>query len=56
VRQYRVVMRKQPPLLGLVASVASVAVITGLVYALKQAVPVVSTGVVYMLAVQHWRA
>jgi two-component system, OmpR family, sensor histidine kinase KdpD len=29
----------------------SVAVITGLVYALKEAVPVVSTGVVYMLAV-----
>ena len=29
----------------------SVAVITGLVYALKEAVPVVSTGVVYMIAV-----
>ena len=50
-RQYCVVMRKQPPLLGLLASVASVALITALVYALKEAVPVVSTGVVYMLAV-----
>ena len=36
---------------GLVASLASVAVITALVYALKEVVPVVSTGVVYMLAV-----
>jgi two-component system sensor histidine kinase KdpD len=36
---------------GIAASVLSVAVITGLVYALKEAVPVVSTGVVYMLAV-----
>jgi two-component system, OmpR family, sensor histidine kinase KdpD len=51
VRQYCVVTQKQPPLMGLLASVASVAVITALVYALKQAVPVVSTGVVYMLAV-----
>ncbi len=50
-RQYCVVTQKQPPLLGLLASVASVAVITALVYGLKQAVPVVSTGVVYMLAV-----
>jgi two-component system, OmpR family, sensor histidine kinase KdpD len=38
-------------MLGIVAAIASVAVITGLVYALKEVVPVVSTGVVYMLAV-----
>jgi two-component system sensor histidine kinase KdpD len=36
---------------GLVASLASVAAITALVYGLKEAVPVVSTGVVYLLAV-----
>ena len=44
-------MRRQPVLLGVAASVASVAAITALVYGLKEAVPVVSTGVVYLLAV-----
>jgi two-component system sensor histidine kinase KdpD len=36
---------------GLLVAVASVAVITGAIYALREIVPVVSTGVVYMLAV-----
>jgi two-component system sensor histidine kinase KdpD len=36
---------------GLAVAVFSVAVITGLIYGLRELVPVVSTGVVYMLAV-----
>ena len=36
---------------GLLAAAASVAVITGLIFGLRELVPVVSTGVVYMLAV-----
>ena len=44
-------MRRQSLSSGLVASLASVALITALVYGLKEVVPVVSTGVVYMLAV-----
>jgi two-component system sensor histidine kinase KdpD len=51
VRQYCGVTRRPSSIAGIAASVLSVAVITGLVYALKEAVPVVSTGVVYMLAV-----
>jgi two-component system, OmpR family, sensor histidine kinase KdpD len=34
-----------------VAAVASVALVTALIYALRELVPVVSTGVVYILAV-----
>jgi two-component system, OmpR family, sensor histidine kinase KdpD len=37
--------------IGLLAAAASVAVITGLIFGLRELVPVVSTGVVYMLAV-----
>jgi two-component system, OmpR family, sensor histidine kinase KdpD len=36
---------------GLLVAVASVAVITGLIFGLRELVPVLSTGVVYMLAV-----
>jgi two-component system, OmpR family, sensor histidine kinase KdpD len=36
---------------GLIVAVASVAVITGLIFALREAVPVLSLGVIYMLAV-----
>ena len=43
--------RRQSLLSGLAASIASVAAITALVYGLREVVPVVSTGVVYMLAV-----
>jgi two-component system, OmpR family, sensor histidine kinase KdpD len=50
-REYCGVTRKPSLISGIVAALVSVAVITGLIYALKQAVPVVSTGVVYMLAV-----
>jgi len=50
-RQYCGVTRRPSFLSGIVAAIASVAVITGLVYALKEVVPVVSTGVLYMLAV-----
>jgi two-component system sensor histidine kinase KdpD len=50
-RQYCGVTRGRPLLTGVLVSVASVAAITAVVYPLKQAVPVVSTGVVYMLAV-----
>jgi two-component system sensor histidine kinase KdpD len=45
------VLQKRSPWTGLLAAVASVAVITALIYPLKQVVPVVSTGVVYTLAV-----
>jgi two-component system, OmpR family, sensor histidine kinase KdpD len=51
VRQYCGVTRRRSLPYGILAGVGSVAVITALVYPLKQAVPVVSTGVVYMLAV-----
>jgi two-component system, OmpR family, sensor histidine kinase KdpD len=45
------VLQKRSLLSGLVAAVVSVAVITGLIYPLREVVPVVSTGVVYTLAV-----
>jgi two-component system sensor histidine kinase KdpD len=45
------VLPRRSPLIGLLAAVLSVAVITGLIYGLREVVPVVSTGVVYMLAV-----
>jgi two-component system, OmpR family, sensor histidine kinase KdpD len=45
------VLRKRSPATGLLAAAASVAVITGLIYGLRELVPVVSTGVVYLLAV-----
>jgi two-component system sensor histidine kinase KdpD len=50
-REYCGVTRKPSLISGIVAALVSVAVITGIIYALKQAVPVVSTGVLYMLAV-----
>ena len=36
---------------GLVAAVVSVAAITGVIFGLREAVPVLSTGVVYLLGV-----
>jgi two-component system sensor histidine kinase KdpD len=45
------VLQKRSLWSGLLASVLSVAVITGLIYPLREIVPVVSTGVVYTLAV-----
>ena len=44
-------LRYRSPLVGLAASVGSVALITLLIYPLREVVPVVSTGVVYTLAV-----
>ena len=44
-------MRRPPSPLGLVAAVLAVAVTTALIFPLSEAVPVVSTGVVYLLAV-----
>jgi hypothetical protein len=41
------VLRYRSPLVGLAASVGSVALITLLIYPLREVVPVVSTGVVY---------
>jgi two-component system, OmpR family, sensor histidine kinase KdpD len=45
------VLEKRSPLSGLVVAVLSVALVTGLIYPLREVVPVVSTGVVYTLAV-----
>jgi two-component system, OmpR family, sensor histidine kinase KdpD len=45
------VLRSRPLTLGLAVSAGSVAVITGVIYGLRELVPVVSTGVVYLLAV-----
>jgi two-component system, OmpR family, sensor histidine kinase KdpD len=45
------VLDRRSHLAGLAASVVSVAVITALIYAIREIAPVVSTGVVYMLAV-----
>jgi two-component system, OmpR family, sensor histidine kinase KdpD len=45
------VVRKRSPVEGLAVALVSVAVITAIIYALREIVPVVSTGVVYMLAV-----
>jgi hypothetical protein len=45
------VLRKRSPLTGLLASSLSVAAITIMIYGLREFVPVVSTGVVYTLAV-----
>ena len=42
---------RRSPVEGLLVSVLSVAVITGAIYGLREFVPVVSTGVAYMLAV-----
>ena len=44
-------LQRRSALTGLVAAGASVALLTGVIYGLREAVPVVSTGVVYMLAV-----
>jgi two-component system, OmpR family, sensor histidine kinase KdpD len=45
------VLRRRSWNIGLAVSVVSVAAITGLIYGLRELVPVVSTGVVYLLAV-----
>jgi two-component system, OmpR family, sensor histidine kinase KdpD len=45
------VLDRRSHLAGLAAAVVSVAVITALIYAIREIAPVVSTGVVYMLAV-----
>jgi two-component system sensor histidine kinase KdpD len=45
------VVHRRSPLIGLLAAFLSVALITGSIYGLREIVPVVSTGVVYMLAV-----
>jgi two-component system, OmpR family, sensor histidine kinase KdpD len=45
------VLDRRSQLTGLAVAVVSVAVITGLIFGLRELVPVVSTGVVYMLAV-----
>src|SRR5215207_1840013 len=50
-RQHWCVQRERPSVTGLVAAFGSVAAITLLIYPLREAVPVVSTGVVYALAV-----
>ena len=44
-------MREHSPVVGLAVAVASVAVITGVNYGLRELAPPVSTGVVYLLAV-----
>jgi two-component system sensor histidine kinase KdpD len=44
-------MGRPPTALGLLAAVLAVAVTTALIYPLSEAVPVVSTGVVYLIAV-----
>ena len=44
-------VHRRSPLIGLLAAFLSVAVITASIYGLREVVPVVSTGVVYMLAV-----
>ena len=44
-------MRRPPSPLGLVAAVIAVAVTTALIFPLSEAVPVVSTGIVYLIAV-----
>jgi two-component system sensor histidine kinase KdpD len=44
-------LRQRSTVTGLAVAVASVAVITGLIFGLRELVPVLSTGVVYMLAV-----
>jgi two-component system, OmpR family, sensor histidine kinase KdpD len=45
------VLRRRPPTTGLAVSLGAVAAITGAIYGLRELVPVVSTGVVYLLAV-----
>ena len=50
-RQYGHVLQQRSPAVGVLATVASVALVTAVIFALREVVPVVSTGVVYMLAV-----
>jgi two-component system, OmpR family, sensor histidine kinase KdpD len=45
------VLRQRSPILGMAVAVGAVALITGVNYGLRELVPVVSTGVVYLLAV-----
>jgi K+-sensing histidine kinase KdpD len=51
VRHHWGVLRRRSWNTGLVASVVAVAVVTAVIYGLREIVPVVSTGVVYLLAV-----
>jgi two-component system, OmpR family, sensor histidine kinase KdpD len=44
-------VRHRPPLVGVAVSIVSVAAITGLIYALREVTPAVSTGVVYLMPV-----
>ena len=44
-------MGQPRPVTGLVVAVVSVAAITGAIFGLREAVPVLSTGVVYLLGV-----
>ena len=44
-------LRERRPAAGAVVAVASVAVLTGVIFGLREIAPVLSTGVVYMLAV-----
>ncbi len=50
-RDYWLVPRRRSQLSGLAAAIGSVALITILIYPLREVVPVVSTAVVYTLAV-----
>jgi two-component system sensor histidine kinase KdpD len=51
VRHHWGVLRRRSWTTGLAASFIAVAVVTGVIYGLREIVPVVSTGVVYLLAV-----
>lgn len=44
-------LKQRSPAVGVLATVASVALVTAVIFALREVVPVVSTGVLYMLAV-----
>ena len=50
-RQYGHVLQQRSPAVGVLAAVGSVALVTAVIFGLRELVPVVSTGVVYMLAV-----
>ena len=50
-RQYGHVLQQRSTAVGVLAAVGSVALVTAVIFGLRELVPVVSTGVVYMLAV-----
>ena len=50
-RQYGHVLKQRSTAVGVLAAVGSVALVTAVIFGLRELVPVVSTGVVYMLAV-----